>query len=93
MMRCGEESHSRVEYILDGDIDATVLFSDGLVILDWESKTNSIGGIVHFMDVDENTDWDWVRSFCRSISVCQPSYESVGKEVQKSNDSPEPHAD
>ena len=60
-------SMSLAEYAFDGDIDAVIAFGPKHAILDWESKGDGVGGYIHFIDVQNDVDSDWIRSVCRSI--------------------------
>lgn len=69
IIRNGNELDSRVEYVASNDMDATMLLGKDRAVLDWESRRDAVGGYVHFIDREDNEDWNWVRIFCRSISV------------------------
>lgn len=69
IIRGTNEFGSRVEYQLDNDIDVTLFLRANSAILDWESRRKNVGGYVLFHKHEDDENWNWVRAFCRSITV------------------------
>lgn len=82
IVRNSSDSDSRVEYLLGGDIDATLLLGKDRVMLDWECRKGGVGGYIHFVDREDDVDWSWVRRFCRSMLVSVAPVEDMSQTLE-----------